>query len=93
MSTLKDLVKKSDTVLLDVRSNREFASGHIPGARNIPIEEVPYKTEELKSIKKPIVVYCLSGGRSGMAVNILKQNGVGDVYNGGGIGDMQYLIN
>jgi phage shock protein E len=93
MSNLKDLVKKSDTVLLDVRSNREYASGHIPGARNIPIEEIPYKAEELKSINSPIVVYCLSGGRSGMAVNILKQIGVANVYNGGGLGDMQYLIN
>jgi phage shock protein E len=93
MSTLKDLVKKSDTVLLDVRSSREYASGHIAGARNIPIEEIPYKAEELKSINSPIVVYCLSGGRSSMAVNILKQIGVANVYNGGGLGDMQYLVN
>ena len=93
MNMLKNLIKNPDTLILDVRSNREFAAGHIPGAKNIPVEEIPYKVEELKAIKNPIVVYCLSGGRSGMAVSILKQNGVGDVYNGGGLGDMQYLLN
>jgi phage shock protein E len=42
---------------------------------------------------KPIVVYCRSGNRSGMAVNILGQNGVNEVYNGGGIHDMLQIAN
>jgi phage shock protein E len=71
----------------------EYETGHIPGAKNIPLEEVPYKVEELKSMKSPIVFYCRSGNRSGMAVSILKQNGVANVYNGGGLGDMQFLLN
>jgi phage shock protein E len=93
MNMLKELVKKSSTVVVDVRSSWEYETGHIPGAKNIPLEEVPYKVEELKSMKSPIVFYCRSGNRSGMAVSILKQNGVANVYNGGGLGDMQFLLN
>ncbi len=79
--------------MVDVRSAWEYETNHIPGAKNIPLEEVPYKVEELKSLKSPIVLYCRSGNRSGMAVSILKQNGVAEVYNGGGLGDMQFLLN
>ena len=93
MNMLKELVKKSSTVVVDVRSSWEYETGHKPGAKNIPLEEVPYKVEELKSMKSPIVFYCRSGNRSGMAVSILKQNGVANVYNGGGLGDMQFLLN
>jgi len=93
MSTLKDLVKNPSTIVVDVRSSCEYEANHIPGAKNIPLEEVPYKVEEFKSFKSPIVMYCRSGNRSGMAVSILKQNGVADVYNGGGLGDMQSLLN
>lgn len=66
---------------------------HVPGAKNIPLEEVMYKVKEFKELKTPIVLYCRSGNRSGMAVNILKQNGITEVYNGGGLGDMQFLLN
>ena len=38
---------------------------------------------------KPIVAYCKSGNRSGMAVSILKQNGITDVINGGGLDDLK----
>ena len=93
MKTLKELVKNPSTMVVDVRSPWEFEMEHIPGAKNIPLEEILYKAEEFKSQKNPIVLYCRSGNRSGMAVNILKQNGVADVYNGGGLGDMQFLLN
>ncbi len=93
MSTLKELIKNPATIVVDVRSSWEYEANHIPGAKNIPLEEVPYKLEEFKAFKNPIVLYCRSGNRSGMAVSILKQNGVADVYNGGGLGDVQFLLN
>ena len=93
MSTLKELIKNPSTVVVDVRSPWEYETSHIPGAQNIPLEEVPNKVEEFKAFKSPVVLYCRSGNRSGMAVSILKQNGVADVYNGGGIGDLQFLLN
>jgi phage shock protein E len=93
MENLKDLIKNPSTIVVDVRSPWEFESNHIPGSKNIPLEEVPYKVEEFKSFKNPVVLYCRSGNRSGMAVSILKQNGVTEVYNGGAIADIQVLLN
>ena len=93
MNTIKELIKNPSTIVVDVRSPWEYEMEHIPGAKNIPLEEVPNKVEEFKSFKSPVVLYCRSGNRSGMAVNILKQNGVAEVYNGGGLGDMQFLLN
>ena len=93
MATLKELVKNPDTVIVDVRSPMEFAQEHIPNAINIPVDQIPYKTDEFKKFMKPVVVYCRSGARSGMALGILQQNGITNVYNGGGISDMQFLFN
>ena len=93
MSTLKEIVKSTSTIVVDVRSAWEYEIDHIPGAKNIPLEEVPGKVEEFKSFKSPLVIYCRSGNRSGMAVSILKQNGVAEVYNGGSLGDMKFLLN
>ena len=93
MSTLKELIKNPATLVVDVRSPLEYAAEHIPGARNIPLEEVTTRLTEFRSIHKPVVLYCRSGNRSGMAVNILKQNGITDVYNGGSLENMQFLLN
>ncbi len=93
MQTIKELVKNPSTVIVDVRSPWEFEMEHIPGAKNIPLEEVPAKVAEFKSFQTPVVLYCRSGARSGMALSILKQSGVADVYNGGGLEDMQFLLN
>jgi phage shock protein E len=93
MNNIKELIKNPSTVVVDVRNAWEYEMEHIPGAKNIPLEEIPYKVEEFKSFKNPVVLYCRSGNRSGMAVSILKQNGVPDVYNGGGLGDIQFLLN
>ena len=93
MSTLKELVKSPSTVLVDVRSPWEYESGHLPGALNIPLEQIGYRAEELRQLHAPLVVYCRSGARSGMAMAMLKQLGMTTVYNGGGIDEMRYLLN
>jgi phage shock protein E len=93
MNTLKELIKDPATRVVDVRSPLEYATEHIPGAQNIPLEEVTARLTEFRSIHKPVVLYCRSGNRSGIAVNILKQNGITDVYNGGSVENMQFLLN
>jgi phage shock protein E len=93
MQPLKQIVKKPETVIIDVRSPWEFEMEHVPGAKNIPLEDIMYQVKAFKDLKKPIVLYCRSGSRSGMAASILKQNGITEVYNGGGLGDMQFLLN
>jgi phage shock protein E len=92
MNNLKEIVKNGQNTLLDVRTNQEFNDGHFPGAINVPLQEIKQRLDEIDEMQKPIVVYCLSGGRSMAAVGLLKQSGVDEVYNGGGLADMQYLI-
>ena len=93
MNTIKELIKNPSTVVIDVRSPWEYEMDHIPGAKNIPLEEINSKVGEFKSYNSPVILYCRSGNRSSMAVKILQQNGVADVYNGGGLSDLQFLLN
>lgn len=74
-------------LLIDVRTPGEFASGHYPGAINIPIQEFPESLHRIPK-GKPIVVYCTAGGRSASARDILIRNGYEDVTNAGGLGDL-----
>lgn len=68
--------------LIDVRSPREYASGAIPGAQNIPLNGIPNMLESLPK-EKPVLLYCHSGARSGMAQRYLAQAGF-DAHNIGG---------
>ena len=77
-----------NATFLDVRTPKEFSGNHYPTAINIPLNELPQRLDEIKEMKQPIVTYCRSGNRSGMAVSFLKQNGFTDVYNGGGLSDL-----
>ncbi len=68
--------------LVDVRTPGEFASGHIKGAINLPINRSDFQTEVAKLDKsKPVFLYCLSGARSASAMGYLMQNGFKEVYN------------
>ena len=91
-NVIKSIKEKKGT-LLDVRSEMEFEENHITGAINIPLDLIESKIKEIASMQKPIVVYCLSGGRSGIATGMLQQNGLEDVYNGGGIFSLNNIIN
>ncbi|WP_417264852.1 rhodanese-like domain-containing protein [Brumimicrobium sp.] len=75
-------LKKNGAIILDVRSPGEFKSGHIKGAKNIPLQELNRKLSGLKK-DRVIITCCASGNRSGSAKNILKNAGY-EVYNGGG---------
>ena len=61
--------------LVDVRSSAEFASGHIDGAVNIPVDQLPGRVAEVGPKEGPVVVYCRSGARSARAASILKAAG------------------
>jgi rhodanese-related sulfurtransferase len=68
----------SPPVILDVRSNAEFAQGHIPGAVNIPFDELGDRLGELSaSHSDEIVVYCMVGPRARTGEQTLQQNGFG----------------
>lgn len=70
-------------ILIDVRTPSEFSQGNVKGSKNLPLNTIESKVENIKKIGKPIVLCCQSGMRSGQASSILKRNGVPNVYNGG----------
>lgn len=84
------LVKKG-AIILDVRSRGEFTSGHIPGAINIPVDQLASNLARLPK-DKTIITCCLSGGRSASARNILLSNGYQDVHNGGAWSRLKTLL-
>ena len=77
-------VNLKEATIIDVREPSEFSMGCVEGSTNIPLGEVPSKIEEFKAMKKPLVLCCASGNRSGQAVQFLEANGVDDIFNGGG---------
>ncbi len=76
----KELDEKKGMVLLDVRTNNEYAQGHIPGAVHIPLSEIGEKVKKLKK-DKDIVVFCASGNRSIWAIKRLMGMGFKNLYN------------
>lgn len=80
----KRLIAEQGAKIIDVRTPQEFNSGNVPGSINIPLNQISHKINKLKSIKKPLVLCCASGNRSGQAKSMLEREGIQDVYNGGG---------
>jgi len=76
-----------DALVLDVREDKEYAAGHIPKARHIPLGQLAGRLHELDKFKsKPVLVACRSGQRSARACGMLKKAGFETVYNlAGGI--------
>src|SRR5512143_1254096 len=74
-----------DALVLDVREDKEYASGHIPRAKHIPLGQLAGRIKELDKFKgKPIPVTCRSGNRSAHACRILKKAGFETVFNQAG---------
>jgi phage shock protein E len=73
-------------VVIDVRSKSEFASGHVTGAVNLPLEVVAEKIATVAPDKDaPVFLHCLSGTRSAMAARKLRALGYTQVFNLGSL--------
>ena len=79
MDKLDDLLQNDSVILLDTRTVGEFNRGHIPGFRNIPVDDLRNRIAELEP-GKPVYVICQSGLRSYIACRILAGFGF-DAYN------------
>jgi len=74
-----------DALVLDVREDKEYASGHIPKAKHIPLSGLGSRIQELSKHKnKPILVTCRTGQRSARACGMLKKAGFETVFNQAG---------
>lgn len=81
---------ESNVVYVDVRTDAEYAAGHVEGAIHIPHTEMSERYTELEPYEdRQIVLYCRSGRRSGIALDILESQGFDNVTNGGGLSDLQ----
>ena len=75
------LMNQGMSLVLDVRDSEEFAAGHLPRARHIPLRELGTRVDEIAKYKaKPVILTCKSGSRSATAVRLLKQAGFASVY-------------
>jgi len=77
--------------LVDVRTVAEYLKGHVPGAVNIPLDQLPDRLSEVAD-DKPVVVICASGNRSQKGATIIKDAREQRVYNLQG-GTMIWMMN
>ncbi|MBZ0291274.1 MAG: rhodanese-like domain-containing protein [Anaerolineae bacterium] len=82
--------KETKHFLLDVRTTQEFKSGHIPGAVNIPLDQLSAKIAKVPD-DVPVIVVCQSGNRSRTGSDILVRGGRQEVYNLNG-GTMRWAM-
>jgi phage shock protein E len=86
-------VLKDGAVLIDVRTPEEFRDGHVERALNIPYDEIHRRIESLRLDKtRPIVLYCRTGRRSGIALGTLREAGYTRIFNAGGLGEMERIL-
>ena len=74
------LINDTGAVVLDVREPAEFAGGHLPNSKNIPLGDLDKRVAELPA-GKPVLVCCATGARSGRAAAVLRKGGREQVFN------------
>ena len=76
------LINHHDALILDVREDQEYAGGHVPSSKHIPLRQLSGRIQELEKFRdKPIIAVCRSGARSGHGCSVLRKNGFEQVYN------------
>jgi phage shock protein E len=76
-------MSRKNPIIIDVREPEEFAAGHVKGALNLPLSKLSDDSTQLKDIPKSakVVLYCNTGRRSGLAMDVLNRLGYKDVVN------------
>jgi len=76
-------------VFVDVRTPQEYQAGHVEGAVLIPVDQLAQRWQELEQYHdRPIVLYCRTGHRAAIALQILQSKGMTNAENGGGLDAM-----
>ncbi len=86
--TLQQDLFAAESLIIDVRTDREWSAGFIEDAMHIPVNDLEKRLEEIQAFKdEPIFTYCAAGKRAERAKNLLIKNGFTNVINLGGIQD------
>ena len=90
----KEMMDTQEVLILDVREQHEYDSGHIPGAVLLPVGAITKDTASsvIVDLDTVVLVYCRSGNRSKTASQALADLGYTNVYEFGGINDWPYEI-
>ena len=88
----KEMMDTQDVIILDVREQDEYDSGHIPGAVLLPVGTIDEETaaEGIPEKDSTVLVYCRSGNRSKTASSALAELGYTNIYEFGGINTWPY---
>lgn len=82
----KEAAENPAIKVVDVRSPEEFRMGHVPGAINLPVDNLQAAPRLLADKGAELYLYCASGARSAMAASMLKRMGYTNCHNAGGVG-------
>lgn len=75
------LINQGHSLVLDVRDQKDFAAGHLPKARHIPLRDLAGRLGEIGKYKdKPVIVTCRGGAKAGMACRFLRRSGFNNVF-------------
>ena len=90
----KEMMDTQEVLILDVREQHEYDSGHIPGAVLLPVGTITEDTAAavIDDLDTVVLVYCRSGNRSKTASQALVDLGYTNIYEFGGINDWSYEI-
>ena len=77
--------------LVDVRTEEEVINDSVEGALNIPMHDVLDRYDEFKTMTEPIIVFCVSGHRSGLVADILNEKGINKFINGSTVENVKKL--
>lgn len=87
-----EILKGGVYSLVDVRTMQEFTAAHLPGAIHIPVDALQLHLSLIHELPRPIILYCHSGFRSGLAVEFLQQHGIEGSINGGGLSQLIHFF-
>ncbi len=77
-----NLINNQKAIVVDVRSEKDYQSGHLTNAINIPFQSIASDKKKLEKYKKkPLIIYCRSGNFSTQACKTLEKNGFETVHN------------
>lgn len=90
MDEIEEYLEKG-AIVIDVRTVEEYEDGHVPGSKNIVLDTIPNRVEEISALGKSFIAVCRSGARSGSAADFLSDQGL-DIINGGPWGDVDQFV-